>query len=503
MLIVAIIGVCVAGVGVLVNFGVLFFIAKNFLRYSDTERISNDIETVKMLNEYNRFVTEHKLKLNEALGKEHGRCFSAMERGTSLQRNFLGEYIHQHSNEAEEKLKRQFFEQTESIAILYNNKSINRGNVKSLIGVFIRTTYKEYLRIIIAANQRENPQAYLETRKMCESMFADQQTGAVKKVKFVDYTSDELLADTYSFNYQRRELPPYKYLARQYNLELSDEPDYLFYSDWGDSEYLNRKYRNCIKIYFTAEAYIPRMWLCDYAFSIRTADHPRSYKFPFYRLAMHNDSIAKVVARTADAVKAIIAEQRKFCYLMASNPNATERIQFFKLLSNYKQVDSGGEVLNNIGNVIGIERGEDSEFRSQYKFGMAFENKKLAGYTTEKLYNVWKNGSVPIYWGNPDVGLEFNTKAFINANDFDTFDELIEHIKLVDNDEALYRTYLSEPLFTNGKDNEYIRDETLYGYFDHIFNSPKPRRARRPLADIVKLPIINIRQRMRGRHPRR
>jgi hypothetical protein len=80
---------------------------------------------------------------------------------------------------------------------------------------------------------------------------------------------------------------------------------------------------------------------------------------------------------------------------------------------------------------------------------MAFESKNYPGYVTEKICDIFKSNTVPIYWGTSEVIQDFNPKSFINANDFSNFDELVEFIKKVDNDDTLYATYFKEPILSN------------------------------------------------------
>ena len=72
-------------------------------------------------------------------------------------------------------------------------------------------------------------------------------------------------------------------------------------------------------------------------------------------------------------------------------------MDFFVKLSKYKQVDSGGRTLNNIGGPV-----EDKmEFIKDYRFVISFENAEYPGYTTEKIIQPMFVDSIPIYWGNP------------------------------------------------------------------------------------------------------
>lgn len=106
-------------------------------------------------------------------------------------------------------------------------------------------------------------------------------------------------------------------------------------------------------------------------------------------------------------------------------------------------------------------------FLKNYKFTIAFENTKGNGYTTEKLTDAFMACSIPIYWGNPLVTREFNPKAFINCNDFDSFDSVIEYIKLLDNNDELYLEMLSQPpLLFDPEKREKELEDFLYGIIE-------------------------------------
>ena len=44
--------------------------------------------------------------------------------------------------------------------------------------------------------------------------------------------------------------------------------------------------------------------------------------------------------------------------------------------------------------------------KKPYKFSIAFENAWYPGYTSEKIVTSMLAGTIPIYWGNPDISRE-------------------------------------------------------------------------------------------------
>jgi len=90
-------------------------------------------------------------------------------------------------------------------------------------------------------------------------------------------------------------------------------------------------------------------------------------------------------------------------------------------------------------------------FLKQYKFTIAFENFFKPGWITEKITHPMLVNSIPIYIGDKSVSKEFNTKSFINYNDFKNMNEFIKYIIKVDNDDVLYEKILREPWYKNNK----------------------------------------------------
>ena len=223
------------------------------------------------------------------------------------------------------------------------------------------------------------------------------------------------------------------FLSRHYEIEISDKPDFLFYSCFGNEF---RKYQNCVKIFFTGEDIIPNFNECDYALGFNYLNYGERY-------LQYNWGYQRIKKAKVDKNMA----KRKFCNFLYFNENsgsgAVIRQEFFKKLSQYKFVDAPGRVCHNIDLDVEPRDGDWSQgkldFIKDYKFTIAFENSFGDGYTTEKLFQPFMAQSVPIYWGNPLIGKEVNSKAFVNCNDFDNdFDKVIQKIIELDNDDKKY-----------------------------------------------------------------
>lgn len=256
----------------------------------------------------------------------------------------------------------------------------------------------------------------------------------------------------------------WRMLNKHWNPVLSDKPDFLFYSCFGN-KFL--KY-DCTRIFYTPENIRPRFDQCDYAFSYDYPITDRNYRLPIYRRWSEYAQLFN--SRNPEKV---IQQKRKFCSFLVSNSNAHERIDLFNRLSVYKQVDSGGRCLNNIG--FRVEPGVDNKLNwmSNYKFSITFENSSYPGYTTEKLMHALITDTIPIYWGNPNASQDFNPKAFINCHDFKSFDEVVDLVMEIDQNDNLYKEYLSQPYLVDGKERDFCKEENIVAKFDEIISSNK------------------------------
>jgi hypothetical protein len=95
---------------------------------------------------------------------------------------------------------------------------------------------------------------------------------------------------------------------------------------------------------------------------------------------------------------------------------------------------------------------------------MAFENRIVAGYTTEKITDAFEAVTVPIYWGDEHALQWFNPKAFINVRKFRDFDECCDFILHLENSPLEYLAMIAEPPFPDNRVPEIYSDQKLLEY---------------------------------------
>ena len=250
-------------------------------------------------------------------------------------------------------------------------------------------------------------------------------------------------------------------LKENFEVEISNNPDYLFYSIFGDQ---HRYVNNCVKIQYLGENIPPDLNYANYAMSFDYMDDPRHYRIPHYLLYPgYYDLINKTINDNL--------LNRKFCSFIVSNGACDIRNNFMLKLSKYKKVDSGGRFMNNIGKSID----KKVDWIKDYKFNIAFENNAYRpqhiGYTTEKIMEPMTVNTLPIYWGNTRIDLEFNTKSIINYSDFNSEEDMIDFIIELDKNDDKYMEVMKQPWLVNNEIIENNKLENIKKFLDSIFLS--------------------------------
>ena len=91
-----------------------------------------------------------------------------------------------------------------------------------------------------------------------------------------------------------------------------------------------------------------------------------------------------------------------------------------------------------------------------YKFYLAFENSLCQDYVTEKFFQSFAYGNVPVVFGWADYAHIAPTGSYVNALDFDSVEALAKYLIYLDQSEDEYLKYFSwreqftvRPLTTN------------------------------------------------------
>ena len=264
-----------------------------------------------------------------------------------------------------------------------------------------------------------------------------------------------------------------KILEEKYRVVVSDKDYHIVIDDvFGNEDIKNSDSPNAIKVFYTAEAYLPKLDNYDLVIGFDRVDNPKYIRYPnyydWYKDKIKADKKPRVGQGECNPKKKHFA-----CFLVSNGDHdligysgktaegTRARDSIFHKLSEYKWVASGGNHLNNIGQTVPRKHGKTQEWLSQCKFVISYENQYHNGYMTEKLFQAYFAGSIPIYWGDKTAISDINKNAVIYADDFDFESDLVEYVKTVDNDDEIYCKIWHQNLITNPEMNYKVMQNKL------------------------------------------
>ena len=92
------------------------------------------------------------------------------------------------------------------------------------------------------------------------------------------------------------------------------------------------------------------------------------------------------------------------------------------------------------------------DYLKQFKIEICFENTNEYGYVTEKIFGALMTGCIPVYWGSSFEGLIENDiinmdRVLYLEHDLSNFEEIIEQVYRLTNDEDYYNMFSNKPIF--------------------------------------------------------
>jgi Glycosyltransferase family 10 (fucosyltransferase) C-term/Alpha-(1,3)-fucosyltransferase FucT N-terminal domain len=286
---------------------------------------------------------------------------------------------------------------------------------------------------------------------------------------------------------------PFRVLRDACGLAISDDAALLICGPYGYTQVWHAG----LKVFWTGEPHRYRPSDYDYTVSFDIANRRSHLRFPifvWYQLADALDGIPGVRPTYAEW-----KGRARFCNFIYADPRPSERKLFFDALARLRPVAAPGVVRNNEppvpgGRAVDDWRPRKVNFQQQFRFTIAFENRSQSGYTSEKLIDALAAGTIPIYWGNPDIAIDVDPRAFINASEFASYDELARYVVEVDENEELARSYLDVSQPMQRPTEEWVAE--LVAFFDEVIRS-RPRRPRLrsvglTLRDAPRLALLHL-----------
>jgi hypothetical protein len=144
-------------------------------------------------------------------------------------------------------------------------------------------------------------------------------------------------------------------------------------------------------------------------------------------------------------------ENNRIACTFISNPT-TERLRFAQALERLGILD-----------IYGLAVGKPIESKlnvsKDYIFQLCLENQDKDNYVTEKPFEAWMCGNIPIYKKNGTL-TALNTNSFVNITDYDPGDLERQLLLLIQDQEQLNRIY-REPILANPLESKEIEERFL------------------------------------------
>lgn len=267
-------------------------------------------------------------------------------------------------------------------------------------------------------------------------------------------------------------------IRKNFDIQIvENNPDYIICSVFNNAfEYCNYPQ---IRIMLSGENYVPDFNLIDYAISSYPISFfDRHFRLPVFLIDNPYQLLAMESGRN-NYNQEFIKSKRYFAnFIVGHESEKSLRGDFFHRLSEYKRVESCGRYLNNMPDGFVVSRQDKIDFQKKCKFTICFESTSHYGFITEKITDAFLSGTIPIYYGSQDITSIFNKKAFINCADYKSFDDVIEKIIELDNDDEKYLQMLNQPIFI---ENNYVSNiiNMLEQFLMNIFNQPYENAYRR------------------------
>ena len=181
-----------------------------------------------------------------------------------------------------------------------------------------------------------------------------------------------------------------------------------------------------------------------------SVNNPKYLRFPLWIMYLFNGLEEK------DEVAAKVAElnqcrfpKSKFCALVARHDKNGIRTKIYEAISRIDKVDCAGPWNRNDRSLIDAFGDDKQSYLKQYQFNICPENTQGEGYVTEKLFQSFQSGCIPIYNGYCDDPEPFvvDKNAFIFWSEEGDNDEAVERVRRLSMDDAEYERFLRRPRF--------------------------------------------------------
>ena len=150
------------------------------------------------------------------------------------------------------------------------------------------------------------------------------------------------------------------------------------------------------------------------------------------------DDIKKVI----DNINSAKSKKNKFASLVASHDATNIRTQMYNKISKIDNISCPSKLFHNDDTLKQNFNNDKIEYLKDFKFNICPENTISDGYITEKLFDAFKAGCIPIYNGDENIELDLvNKNALLFFKKDEDNEELIKEIEKLHKDDKLFDSF--------------------------------------------------------------
>ena len=214
----------------------------------------------------------------------------------------------------------------------------------------------------------------------------------------------------------------------------------------------NRQRSSRPEIWITGENVRPPAgdWCATLSFDVDPLDGQNVY-FPiwwaltgvFGEAKSHFSSADMRLERLLTGRTTDISARPKFACAFVGNPDPM-RMHAIQALSTIGQVDV-------FGPAVGLPVRDKHQIAKSYRFMICFENDLYPGYVTEKPFEAWASGCIPLWWGSDPLG-QLNAAAMLNLDQLGSMRALTRKVSDLESDPDQVRMMGSLPILAKPPD---------------------------------------------------
>ena len=246
------------------------------------------------------------------------------------------------------------------------------------------------------------------------------------------------------------------WLTRFIRSNVSTDKSFNFFSVFGDQRFV-RGLKAERKVFFTIEEVHSWPWTegyedycmpsVDLAIGSNVFNAPKYMRLPFWTMLFFEPTINR------DLIEQRVAEFNNSrstgkyeCVLINRHDFFDTRRPIYLKLKDVLDIKCAGKWNRNTDELQTVYKNNKRDYVHEFKFNICPENINYSGYVTEKIFDAFRAGSIPIYYGSdnrPEPGL-INPNAVLFFDPKSDNQELVKEVRRLKSDEAYYNKFISQ-----------------------------------------------------------